>query len=466
MVSRRLCQIQGLWGVLLLEASPATFLTRRRPYLLQSYAMMTTTENTGNASERITCQKKAFVDRMIVQARAGHGGQGCASVRMARSRTKKMQPDGGNGGDGGDVILKASKRVKSLAGLPQLLVSTSGENGSSKKKHGKRGRDGVYLVPMGTHVRRYMERDNMQMKHTIDVNHVADGRELEAGGEHCLPLYIDLDEDETSSAKRLNYVVLKDLLEDGDTVVVAKGGTGGQGNAGYVSWRHRRNRQAASCSTFGEFVRLELEMKMLSDVSLVGFPNVGKSSLLRKISSAMPRVGSYAFTTITPQLGTVSLDMDSFTVSDVPGLVQGAHDNKGLGHRFLRHVERTATIVYVLDAHGAYALTGPTIQSSHGDNPVLSPEEQFMMLRDELEQYSKDLIDKKFMIVLNKMDLIENKEAFKQAFLSWVSSTFKVGPCVPQVSFVTCSDENTPNQNRNNIDCFIRKIKSIIDEER
>lgn len=390
--------------------------------------------------------KRAFVDRMIVQARAGHGGQGCASVRMARSRTKKMQPDGGNGGDGGDVVLKASKRVKSLVGLPQLLVSRSGENGSSKRKHGKRGGDGVYLVPIGTHVRRYLERDNLQEKHTI-----VEAQKRSEQVPESVPLYFDLEEEnDGEEEEETPYVVLKDLVEDGDTVVVAAGGRGGQGNAGYLSWRHRRNQTCASASTFGESVRLELEMKMISDISLVGFPNVGKSSLLRKISSATPRVGSYAFTTVTPQLGRVSLGMDSFTVSDVPGLVQGAHANRGLGHRFLKHVERTKTIAYVLDAHGAYAL-------SERQSAKLSPEEQLLRLREELEQYSKELVEKKCMIVLNKMDLVKNKEMFKETFESWVQS--QPWRFVPQVAFVSAIDTSATND----IDTFIRKMKNVLE---
>lgn len=403
--------------------------------------------------------KRAFVDRMIVQARAGHGGHGCASVRRTRSRSRKVQPDGGNGGNGGDIVLKASKKVKSLVGLPQLLVSTSGEHGSSKRKHGKRGNDGVYLVPMGTHIRRYVERDNLQMKHTISNPFEKQGVLVaEEELEHSIPLYFDLEEEckEEETGKETSYMAVKDLIEDGDSIVVAKGGIGGQGNAGYLSWRHRRNQTCAFSSTFGESVRLELEMKLISDISLVGFPNVGKSSLLRKISSATPRVGSYAFTTVSPHLGRVSVGIDSFTVSDVPGLVQGAHENKGLGHRFLRHVERTNTIVYVLDAHGASAIAGN--QQDAGVNPMLPPEEQFSRLRDELKKYSSGLMEKKFMIVLNKMDLVENGETFKENFLSWVVSQESMG--APLVAFVSATDTSTTN----GIDMFIQKMKNVLEK--
>jgi len=404
--------------------------------------------------------KRAFVDRMIVQARAGHGGHGCASARKTRSRSRKVQPDGGNGGDGGDVVLKASKKVKSLVGLPQLLVSGSGEHGSSKRKHGKRGNDGVYLVPLGTHVRRYVERDNLQDKHTI--SHPSDTPDVlvvEEKSEHSIPLYFDLEEEceeVEEKGQDTPFMVLKDLVDDGDAIVVAKGGIGGQGNAGYLSWRHRRNQTAPSSSTFGESVRLELEMKLISDMSLVGFPNVGKSSLLRRISSATPKVGSYAFTTVTPHLGRVSVGMDSFTVSDVPGLVQGAHENRGLGHRFLRHVERTNAIVYVLDAHGAYAMAGN--QPDGGGNPILPPEEQFLRLRDELKNYSNNLMEKKFMIVLNKMDLVENGENLKDNFLSWVVSQELMS--AHHVAFVSATDTSTTN----GIHTCIQKMKNILEK--
>jgi len=150
--------------------------------------------------------------------------------------------------------------------------------------------------------------------------------------------------------------------------------------------------------------------------------------------------------------------MDSFTVSDVPGLVQGAHENKGLGHRFLRHVERTKTIVYVLDACGAYALTGN--QSHHGSNPILSPQEQFLRLRDELEKYSRDLMEKKFMIVMNKMDLLKSdeKETFKETFLSWVAC--HESKHAPQVAFVSAIDTSATNDD---IETFIQKMKNVLE---
>lgn len=459
--------------------------------------LSTTTSDTWNdrgarseAEQRFTGEgtssKRAFVDRVIVQARAGHGGQGCASVRTTRTRTRKMQPDGGDGGDGGDVVLKASRRVKSLVGLPQLLVSRPGGNGSSKKKHGRKGIDGVYLVPLGTHVRRYVERDNRQRKHRIvrpdtpisdpktssldpenTERNDSDTQDQDIWKMNIWPLCIHLDADDADDeiAERHGHVpqyeTLKDLVNDGDSVIVARGGIGGQGNAGFVSRRHRVNQKAASSSTFGESVRLELEMKMISDVSLVGFPNVGKSSLLKKISSATPRVGSYAFTTVTPQLGSVSIGLDSFTVSDVPGLVQGAHENRGLGHRFLRHVERTTAIVYVLDAHGAYALTGNSLHdASRMDNALLSPQEQFIRLHEELQKYSQSLVEKKFMIVLNKMDLVKKKVPFKEDFMSWVDSLPVSVTGSPQVAFVSAVD--TSERSTDDMYTFIRKMKNIL----
>ncbi len=223
-----------------------------------------------------------------------------------------------------------------------------------------------------------------------------------------------------SSTKSIPYELIGDLVHDGDSVIVAKGGAGGRGNVGMGRYRqdHRSDHE------LGEFVRLELEMKMISDLSLVGFPNVGKSSLLRRLSSAMPRVGSYAFTTMTPQLGSVSVGggLDRFVVADVPGLIQGAHVDRGVGHTFLKHVERASTIVIVLDAGGAYALDGCK-------NP-LPPEEQLVRLRDELGHFSRELLDKRWMVVLNKMDLVKRREAFAEKFQAWLADRYGEVPVV------------------------------------
>lgn len=358
----------------------------------------------------------------------------------------QFQPDGGNGGDGGDVVLRASRecvcvslsgflscsnthvvcagcRVKSLAGLPQLLVACHGGNGTSKKQHGRRGSDGLYLVPLGTRVRAFQERSRFHEKHSIEAppsmasdNDVSSSNTgIDTGTTTTMAFDLsDNWEEEEEAKEAVEFEYMQDLLEHGDQIVVAKGGHGGKGNSGYVSKRHRMTQQQAAASTFGESVRLELEMKLISDFSLVGFPNVGKSSLLRSISAAAPKVGAYAFTTTTPQIGSVKVGWNSFLVSDVPGLVQGAHANRGVGHRFLRHVERTNIVVYVLDASGSFAL-----EKDKASDIKLKPAEQFLKLREELGAYSSELLRKKHMIVLNKIDLVRNKKKCVDEFTSW-----------------------------------------------
>jgi GTP-binding protein len=380
-----------------------------------------------------TLAEKKFIDRVIVQARAGNGGHGCASIRKGRSG--KSQLDGGNGGPGGDVVVKATSRVKSLAALPQLLTSKRGDHGSSKKQHGKRGADGVYLVPLGTQVRRFLERGNVRAVPLLPEDELREQEREQGVSNYTLdteammepfPSVIDLGlEPEDDVAPEVDvpvYEFVKDLVVEGDTATVAKGGSGGRGNVG-VSRRSNH----VSDHTLGEMVRVELEMKMISDFSLVGFPNVGKSSLLRKISSATPRVGSYPFTTVTPQLGSVSVGLQRFVVSDVPGLLHGAHANRGIGHEFLKHVERTSTVVYVLDAGGAYAMDD--------DGILLNPKEQLLRLQEELGHFSKDLLEKKWMVVINKMDLVKkNRGTFVEAFKSWLAYQYKQPPLLVCVS--------------------------------
>lgn len=395
---------------------------------------------------------KKLVDRVIVQARAGNGGHGCSSVR--KGRTGKVAADGGNGGAGGDVVVRASRDVKSLVGLSRGLVSKGGGHGSSKKQHGRRGSDGVYLVPLGTQVRRFLEQEciravppegyreegHAHVEMETNVSNLSNG----SVGQIVIDLAEEHEErtveggdaedggGEGTPTEMIAYELIGDLVHDGDSVIVAKGGAGGRGNVGMGRYRqdHRSDHE------LGELVRLKLEMKMISDLSLVGFPNVGKSSLLRRLSSAMPRVGSYAFTTMTPQLGSVSVGggLDRFVVADVPGLIQGAHVDRGVGHTFLKHVERANTIVIVLDAGGAYALDGCK-------NP-LSPEEQLVRLRDELGHFSGELLDKRWMVVLNKMDLVTRRMSFAKKFRAWLADRYgevpvvSVSALVPETSSV------------------------------
>src|SRR5579884_2749997 len=246
----------------------------------------------------------AFVDKVTVTVAAGNGGDGKLSFRREKF-IQKGGPDGGDGGHGGNIILQASRNQNTLAAFryQKELKAEPGQPGGSRRKHGRSGRDLIVAVPVGT---------------------------VAANGE----------------ARQV-----ADLVEDGQTVVVARGGKGGFGNAHFVSSR-RQSPAFAEKGEPGEVTELTLELKMIADVGLVGLPNAGKSTLLAKISNARPEVADYPFTTLTPHLGVVDIDKQtSILVADIPGLIAGAASGKGLGHDFLRHIERTSVILHLIDAY-------------------------------------------------------------------------------------------------------------------
>jgi len=341
--------------------------------------------------------------------------------------------------------------MKSLAGVPQLLKAESGKHGSAQKLRGKRGRDTVVLVPTGTVVSKLNEKVNND-----------GGKEKDEDGE-ALPEWLqqwkkpwvgaadyssdsDSDIEEKNGGRRhikenngggivpairnkatassnplLNtkdsatYTFLADLIHDGQEVIAAHGGHGGRGNA---SARSLANRPAPSTTippSPAETTRVLLELKLIADVALVGLPNVGKSSLLRALSAATPKVGSYAFTTLKPQLGAVELGFGrKVIVADVPGLIQGAHENRGLGHRFLRHVERARALAFVVDASpnssssSAAGKVGNTASfgGSSKEEIVLKPWEQLELVRREVSEYSPQLLQRPWIIIANKIDLL------------------------------------------------------------
>lgn len=296
-----------------------------------------------------------FVDEVIVKLSAGRGGDGCMAFR--REKYIAMGgPFGGNGGKGGDIIFKADEGLRTLVDLryQKHIKGNPGMNGEGKNKNGKNAIDAVVKVPIGTTV-----RDN------------------ETG------------------------LVIGDLTKNGQEIIVAYGGRGGRGN---VTLATRSNPCPSYCEYGepGEERKVKVELRMLADVGLVGLPSVGKSTILSMITNANPKIASYHFTTLSPNLGVVSIHDYSYTVADLPGLIEGASEGAGLGHKFLKHIERTKIIAHVIDMSG-----------SEGRNPY----DDYVTIRKELESFSSKLIKKPGIIIANKMDLESSKsnlEEFKK----------------------------------------------------
>jgi GTP-binding protein len=286
----------------------------------------------------------SFVDKVAVSVTAGAGGNGKLSFRHEKF-IEKGGPDGGDGGDGGDVVLQASRNQNTLAAFryKKSIKADSGQPGGKAKMHGKSAKDLIIAVPVGT----------------VATN--GEGK------------------------------VVADLVEDGQKVVVAKGGKGGFGNAHFVSSR-RQTPNFAEKGEPGESLTLTLELKMIADVGLVGLPNAGKSTLLSKLSNARPEIGDYPFTTLTPNLGVVDIDTNStILMADIPGLIEGAAEGKGLGHDFLRHIERTAVILHLIDAY-------------HED--VASA---YLTVHNELKAYSTDLSKRPEIVALTKVEGLDEE---------------------------------------------------------
>ena len=288
-----------------------------------------------------------FVDEVTLEVSAGNGGDGCMAFR--REKYIAMGgPYGGNGGRGGNVIFQADSGLKTLVDLryQKKIKGKNGINGEGKNKHGKNAEDTIIKVPMGTTI------------------------------------------------KDTNGNIIADLLTDKEEVVVAYGGRGGRGN---VTLATKTN----PCPSYaergepGETRNIKAELRMLADVGLVGLPSVGKSTILSMISNANPKIASYHFTTLAPNLGVVKTKTGSFVVPDLPGLLQGASSGLGLGHKFLKHIERTKIIAHIIDMSG-----------SEGRDPY----KDYLTIRNELKDFSDKLTKKKEIIIANKMDLENAKE--------------------------------------------------------
>jgi GTP-binding protein len=291
-----------------------------------------------------------FVDQVDIHVTAGDGGRGCLAFRR-EMRVPRGGPSGGDGGHGGSVYVVASPHTSTLINYrfhPEFRAPR-GHHGEGSNRTGQSGDDLELAVPVGTLV-----------------------YERTGGGPEGLRL-------------------LADLIEEGQRVLVARGGRGGLGNARFATSTNRAPRKVQPGEP-GEDKQLRLELKLLADVGLVGFPNAGKSTLISRISAARPKIADYPFTTLTPNLGVVGLSDDrSFVVADVPGLIEGAHRGQGLGHQFLRHLERTKVLVHVIDVSGASGR---------------SPMQDLETVRDELRLFQPALAAKPQLVAANKMDAV------------------------------------------------------------
>ena len=302
-----------------------------------------------------------FIDYAVIEIRSGKGGDGAVAFRREKF-VPKGGPSGGNGGKGGNIVFEANQNLNTLLDFKykRKYKAENGENGGTSLKDGKNGKDVIIKVPVGTVIK-------------------------------------DFD------AKKLLY----DLNKPGQKAIIAKGGKGGKGNSKFATPTNQTPRNAESGKA-GESRKVILELKLIADVGLVGFPNAGKSTLISKISSARPKIADYPFTTLEPNLGIVKYkDFKSFTVADIPGIIEGAHKGKGLGHKFLRHIERTRIILFMID------ITSENYQKDYD------------VLYSELKKYSSKLVKKEILISFSKADLFDSKKLKESSKFRFVNCTRK-----------------------------------------
>jgi GTP-binding protein len=315
-----------------------------------------------------------FIDEAKISIKSGDGGRGCIGFRREKN-IPRGGPDGGDGGKGGDVIIVADRGESTLLKFRfnRHFHAKNGGHGEGNDRHGKNGKTLVIKVPCGTLVK------------------------LLPGGE-----------------------TVCDLTEDGQEVVLAGGGIGGKGNAFFKS-SVRQAPKFAQPGMPGEKLELLLELKLLADVGLVGLPNAGKSTLISRVTAARPKIADYPFTTLAPKIGVVQVDetLDSFVIADMPGLIKGAHEGKGLGTRFLKHIERTAVICHLIDA---------------ADTDPGKIKNNFDVIENELKSFSAELPEKRRLVVLTKIDAVTDRsplsrieEQFKKAGMSVISISSVTG---------------------------------------
>jgi GTP-binding protein len=308
-----------------------------------------------------------FIDEARIYVKAGDGGKGCVSFRREKY-IPRGGPNGGDGGKGGDVIIRASQSRRTLLHLKfnQHHVAKRGSHGEGSNKTGKNGKNIEIVVPVGTIIK----------------------------------------DTETGS-------VFADLNKDGQTYIIAQGGIGGRGNARFATSTNRAPRYAQD-GIQGEERWINLELKLLADVGIIGFPNVGKSTLISRISAAKPKIADYPFTTLTPNLGMVKYgDFDSFVIADIPGLIEGAHRGMGLGTKFLRHIERTSVLLHMIDIS----------RDSH-----TSAWQDFEAINDELIRFNPLLAEKEQIVAINKMDLPLTRERIETEIDVFKKKGIKIFP--------------------------------------
>ena len=289
--------------------------------------------------------EKNFIDYIRIFCKSGHGGAGCKHF-MRTKYNPQAGPDGGDGGRGGHIILKGNTQLWTLLHLRYFknVLAENGEGGMGNNCSGRMGKDVIIEVPLGT-IARDEETGNIEAE----------------------------------------------ILEDGQEIILMKGGRGGLGNASFATATNQAPEHAQPGEPGFEGWK-QLELKVLADVGLVGFPNAGKSTLLSTITAARPKIASYAFTTLTPQLGMVEYrDGKSFCIADLPGIIEGAAEGKGLGHRFLRHIERNSVLLFLI--------------------PADSPDhlKEFEILKKELEEYNAEMLQKDFIIAISKSDMLDDE---------------------------------------------------------
>jgi GTP-binding protein len=329
-----------------------------------------------------------FVDKAVVQLKAGDGGKGAVSFRHEKF-IDKGGPDGGDGGDGGDIVLEASRNQNTLAAFrfQKQIKAPSGGPGSKRRKHGRSGEDRIVAVPVGTSV--------------VDL----EGK------------------------------LLADLTQDGEKIIVAKGGKGGFGNAHFVS-STRQVPRVAEKGEEGEEKEVIFELKMIADVGLVGLPNAGKSTFLASVSNAKPEIASYPFTTLTPNLGVVDVGGDSsLLIADIPGLIEGASQGKGLGDEFLRHVERTGVLLHLIDAY-------------HEDIAGA-----FKTIWEELKAYRIDLTKRPHIVALTKVEGLD-----EEIIADRVKELKKAVPKGVEITAIS-------SQSKQNINDLLFKMRKIVEKE-